>query len=65
MVHIYGEDLKKTLFPSCGNGIRCVVCIGPSVRPVGKAAIRQMVYDAFVWICIAAEKYQTVQNELN
>ena len=58
MVEIDGEDLQETSFSGGGDGVCCVIRVGPRIGPMREASVRKVVYDALIGVLLGAHKDQ-------
>lgn len=59
MIDIYGKDLQKSGLSGGGDSVCRVVRVSPCIGAVGEAAVRKVVYYAFVRVLLGAHEDQT------
>jgi len=58
MIDKDGEDLQEASLSSGGDGVRCVIRVGPRIGSARKATVRKAVYYALVGVLLGAHKDQ-------
>jgi hypothetical protein len=62
MVDIDGKDLQEPSLSSGGDGVCSVVRIRPRISAIGKATVREVVYDPLVRVLFRAHKNEMLQS---